>query len=107
MNYELTKQFHKLLTGFRLVEGSAECTGGGNGVLLLHTAHLHAHMAGFHHHHHTHRMKGLFNAVLDLLGHTLLHLQTMAVDVHHTGNLAQSRDVALGDVGDMGLAVEG
>jgi len=52
-------------------------------VLLFHTSHLHAHMLGFYDYHHALRFEGFLYAVLDLLCEALLHLKTMAVDVHH------------------------
>jgi hypothetical protein len=44
-------EIHKFLTGFSLIEGSAEVTGGSDAVLLLHTTHLHAHVACFYYDH--------------------------------------------------------
>ena len=64
----LPEQIHEFLPGLCLVEGAAESTRGGDGILLLHTAHLHAHVAGFQDHHHTHGVKRRLDAVHDLLG---------------------------------------
>ena len=63
-------------------------------------------MARLYHHHDPHGVESLLDAVLDLLGHALLHLETVAVDVHHAGNLTQAGDASRGDIGHMSLAVE-
>ena len=99
-------EVHELLSCLSLVEGTTEVAGGGDGVLLLDASHLHAHVLGFYHDHHTEGFQGVLNAVLDLLCHTLLHLQAVGIDVHHTGYLRESCDIAVGDIGHMGLAVE-
>ena len=70
-------KIHEFLTGLRLIEGSAEVTGCGNGVLFFYPSHLHTHVTGLNHDHHTKRMQGLLNALLDLQRHTFLYLQTM------------------------------
>ena len=51
-------------------------------------------------------MECVLNAVLNLLREPLLHLQAVAENVYHTGYLAQAGDVAIGNIGHMGLAVE-
>ena len=51
-------------------------------------------------------MQCLLDALLDLQRHTFLNLQAMGKDVHHTGNLRESRDVAVGNVCHMSLSVE-
>ena len=63
-------------------------------------------MLGFYDYHHALRFEGFLYAVLDLLCEALLHLKTMAVDVHHAGYLAQSCDVSVGDVCHVSLAIE-
>ena len=40
-------KIHEFLSRLGLVEGTAEVTGGCDGVLLLYTPHLHAHVFGF------------------------------------------------------------
>ena len=102
-----TKQVHELLACLGLVEGSTEVAGGGDGVLFLYTTHLHAHVLGFYDHHDSKRLKCLLDAVLDLLRESFLHLQAVAVDVHHAGNLRETRDIAVGNVGYVCLAIEG
>ena len=59
-------KIHELLAGFSLVEGSAEVTGCGNGILLLHPSHLHAHVACFDDDHDSQRVQRLLYALLDL-----------------------------------------
>ena len=89
-----------------MVEGAAELTGGGNAVLFLHTAHLHTHMAGLNDYHDTQWVQRLLDALLDLQRHSFLDLQPVGLDVHYTGNLRQSRDVAVRNIGNVCLAVE-
>lgn len=102
-----SKEVHKLFTGLCLIEGTAEIGSRGDGVLLFHATHLHTHMLSFDDDHGSHGMERLLDAVLNLLCHTLLYLQAVAVDVHHTGNLAETGDVAIGNVSHMNFAVKG
>ena len=99
-------EVHKFLACLCLVEGTTEIAGGGDGVLLLDASHLHAHVLGLYHNHHAKGLQGVLDAVLDLLRHALLHLQAVGIDIHHTGNLRESCDIAVGDIGHMGLAIE-
>ena len=62
----LFDEVHKLFTCLGLIEGTGEVAGRGDGVLLLHTAHLHAHVLGFDDYHDTQRVEGLLDALLDL-----------------------------------------
>ena len=78
-------QVHKLLTGFCLVEGTTEVASSGDTVLFLYTTHLHTHVTCLDDDHHAQWMEGLFDTLLDLQRHALLHLQTMTVDVDYTG----------------------
>ena len=64
-------------------------------------------MAGFDDDHHAQGLERLLDAVFDLLRHTLLHLKAVGVDIDYAGYLRQSGDVAVRDVGHVGLAVEG
>ena len=98
---------HEFLSRLGLVKGAAEVAGGGDGVLLLDTSHLHAHMLGLYHDHHTKRLQGVLDTVLDLLCHALLHLQTVGIDIHHACYLRKTGDVAVGDICHMCLAIEG
>ena len=52
-------------------------------------------------------MQGFLDAVPDLDGQPLLDLQAAGVGLDDAGNLAQAGDLAIGDVGDVGLADEG
>ena len=103
----MVQQVHELLTGLGLVEGSTELAGGGDAVLFLHTAHLHAHVACFDHNHHSEGVEGLLDALLDLERHALLDLQAVGIYVDNAGYLAEPGDVSVGNVGHMSLAVEG
>ena len=64
-------------------------------------------MTGFDHYHHAQGLECLLDAFLDLKRHALLHLQTVAVDIDYAGNFREPRDVAVGDIGHMHLAVKG
>lgn len=75
--------------------------------MLFHAAHLHAHVFGFNDYHHALRIEGFLDAVLDLHGHTLLHLQAVAEDIHDAGYLGEARYLPVGDVGHVRLSVEG
>ena len=99
-------EVHELLPGFRLIEGTAKVTRRSDAVLLLHTPHLHAHVAGFDDDHDSEGMQRLLDTLLDLKRHALLHLQTVGKDVHHAGYLRESGDIAVRDVGYVGLAIE-
>ncbi len=63
-------------------------------------------MLGFYHYHHTLRIQCFLNTVFNLLGKTLLYLETVAVDIYHTGYLAQTGNLAVRDIGNMHLAIE-
>ena len=95
------------MPGLGLVEGTAEVTGSGDGVLFLDATHLHAHVTGLDNHHHPQGLECLLDAVLDLLGHTLLNLQTVGIDINYTCDLRQAGNVTVGDIGYVSLAVEG
>ena len=101
-----SQEVHEFLPGVERVEYTTIVACCRDAVLLFHTSHLHAHMLGFYDYHHALRFEGFLYAVLDLLCEALLHLKTMAVDVHHAGYLAQSCDVSVGDVCHVSLAIE-
>ena len=63
-------------------------------------------MAGLDNHGHAHRVQRLLNAVANLHRQPLLHLQAAGKTLHHAGHLREARDVTVGDIGHMGLAVE-
>ena len=100
-------EVHKLLPRLGLVEGAGEIAGGGDRVLLLYAAHLHAHVLGFNDYHDAQRVECLLDALLNLKCHPFLHLQTVGEDIDYSGYLAEACDVAIGDVGYMSFAVEG
>ncbi len=49
-------------------------------------------------------MKGLLQAVPDLLREAFLHLEASGIGFHHAGHLAKTRNFPLGDIGHMRLA---
>lgn len=59
----LMDEVHELLTGLCLFEGTAEIAGCGDGVLLLHASHLHAHVFSLNHHDYALWMQSLVDAV--------------------------------------------
>ena len=63
-------------------------------------------MLGFYHNHHTLRIQCFLNAVFNLLGKTLLYLETVAIDINHTGYLAQTGNLSVWDISYMHLAIE-
>lgn len=68
---------HEFLARLCLIERTREGGGGCYGVLLLYSAHLHAHVLGLDDDHNAHRVEGVLDAVLYLLGQSFLHLQTV------------------------------
>ena len=100
-------QPHELTSGTLVLEEAAgERRGGCNGILLLHSAYLHAHVGSLYDNAHTQRMQGILDTVADLDGKPLLDLKTAGITLHHTGDLAESGDIAVGNIGHMGLSIE-
>ena len=97
--YQAKELFSCLLT----VEGSCEIGCSGHAVLFLHTAHLHTHVFGFHHYHNSQGVERMLDAIFNLHRHPFLHLQSPCKNIHHAGNLAQTRDFAIGDIRNMRL----
>ena len=87
-------------------ENPGEGRGRRRRLLLFDAAHLHAHVARFDHDGHAHGVQRLLDAVADLHRQPLLYLQAAGEALHHTGYFGKPRDMAVGDVGDMRLAVE-
>ena len=106
MALPVSQEIHELLAGLCLVECTAKIGCCGNGILLLHATHLHAHMLGLNNNHHTQRIQRLLDTLLYLQCQSFLHLQAARKDLHHTGNLTQSRNIAIGDICHMHFAKE-
>ena len=68
-----------------------KCAGGGQAVLLLDTAHLHAEVARLDDHGDAPWLQRLLNAVPDLAGQPLLDLQAAGKHIHHPRDLDSSR----------------
>ena len=101
-------EVEELLSGLLLShKGSAECRSGRYGVLLLHTTHLHTHMRSLNNYRHAHRVESLLYAVANLDSKPLLHLQAASKALDAARNLRQARNAAIGDIGNVGLAIEG
>src|SRR5438067_1032947 len=80
----------KLVSGLLIVTESAE-HGASDGLpmLLFHSAHLHAEMAGFDNHADTLRSDFFLDGLGDLAGKALLNLQAAREHVDHAGDLAE------------------
>ena len=75
-------------------------------TLFLNATHLNAHMLCLNHHDGTKRIECLLKTITNLFGEVFLHLQTMGEDVHHTRNLAEPYNIAIGNVCHMHLSEE-
>lgn len=80
-------EIHEFLTGLGLLKGTTELTGCGDAVLFLNATHLHTHVLGFDNNHDAERVESLLDALTNLHRHAFLYLQSVAVDINHTGNL--------------------
>ena len=70
-----TNDVHEFLAGLGVFhEGAGEIGGGGDGVLLLDTAHGHAHVLGLDDDGDAKGIEGFLYAILDLLSEALLNL---------------------------------
>ena len=100
-------QAHELAScAFVLEKTARKRRSRGNGVLFLYPADLHAHVGCLDYNTYTKRVQGILDAVTDLDGKALLHLKTACIALHDTCNLAQTGNVAVRNVSDMGFAVE-
>ena len=98
---------HELVPGaFVLEESARKGRRHGDGVRFLDAAHGHAGVHGLDDHGDAPGMQGILDAVADLLGQALLDLQAAGVSLYDAGDLGKSRDLSVGDVGDMGLPDE-
>ena len=100
------QQAEELHSGFCRLEDTAVGTCRSHGVLLFHASHLHTQVACLEHNHDALWFERLADALLDLLRQPLLHLQPVGEDVDDTCDLAQSGDVAIGDIRHMRLTEE-
>ena len=103
----LFDHIQEFLALFDVFENTGIVDGLGDGSLLLDATHLDAHVLSLDHHDSAKGIEGLLEAIANLLGQVLLHLQTVGEDVHHAWNLAETHDVTIGDVGYVYLAEEG
>ena len=102
----MTNQVEEFLAFFDILEHASIVHGLGDRTLLFDAAHLDAHVLCFDHHDGTEWAEGLLKAVTNLLGQVFLHLQTMREDVHHAWYLAETHNVAIGNIGHVNLAEE-
>src|SRR5215469_13148279 len=61
-------------------------------------------MLGFEHYRDTERLYLFHDRMRDLGRQTFLHLQPAGINLYHPGDLGQTDDMAVGQVGDLGLA---
>ena len=87
-------------------EQARECAGGRNGILLLNTAHLHAHVGAFDDDGDALGIQRLLNAVADLYGEAFLYLQAAGERIDDPRNFAQSDDCSVWNVSYMGFSEE-
>ena len=103
----LFDQVQEFLALLGVLENTGIVDGLSDGSLLLDATHLDAHVLSLDHHDSAKGIEGLLEAIANLLGQVLLHLQTVGEDVHHARYLAESYDVAIGNIGHVHLAEEG
>lgn len=84
-------------------EGAGKSRGRRTRTLLLDAAHLHAHMARLDDDGHAERIERLLNAIADLHGQPLLHLQPAGIGLDDARDLRQPGDIAVRDIGYMAL----
>lgn len=99
-------QVHEFLPSLLCLEHTRECGCCGYGILLLHTAHLHAHVCRLYDNNDTHRMQGLLYDFHNLMSHSLLHLQASCEDFHNACYLGKPCDCSVWDVCHMHFPVE-
>ena len=99
-------ELQELFASLGLIESTAEVAGRRNATLLLHPAHLHAHVLSLNDYHHAKRLQGFLDAIAYLLRHALLYLEAMREAVHDASYLAQACDLSVRDVRHMNLSVE-
>src|SRR5229473_4150486 len=95
----------KFVARLLIVTESAEHGAGHRrAMLLLHTAHLHAEVAGFDNHADALGSDFLLDGLRDLAGQALLNLQPAREHVHDAGDLAEPQNTLVREIGDVGLA---
>lgn len=94
----------ELLAGLRAGPHAAKHAACGRGAArLLHAAHHHAEMRGFHDDTNTERLQDLRDRQSDLFRETLLDLESSGEHLRKTSQLRQTQDTAVGDIADMHL----
>src|ERR1700682_6157023 len=89
------------------LEDAQHAAGEDAAVLLFDAAHLHAEVIGLDDDADAHGFQVFLQALGDLPGHTLLHLEAPAVQLDQARQLAEADQAARGDVADMHPAEEG
>ena len=87
-------------------ECAGECGGRGDGVGFLYSSDLHAGMGGFDDDGNAERMERVLDAIADFDGESFLDLEASGVCFDDSGDFAEAGDLAVRDVGDVGLADE-
>src|SRR5690242_2395520 len=75
-------------------------------MLLFYAAHHHAQMASLNHHAHSLGFDGALDGFSNLHRESLLYLQAAGKDIYQAGDLAQSYDFPIRNVGHVDLAEE-
>src|SRR5262245_3088944 len=75
-------------------------------MLLFDATHHHAEMAGFNDHADALRIDGSLDGFSNLCGHALLNLQAARENLDQPGNLAESNNSSVRNIGDVHLAEE-
>ena len=91
----------------RVEERARKCRCGGDGVGLLDAPHGHAGVHCLDDHGDAERLQGFLDAVADLDGEPFLDLEAAGIGLDDAGDLAESRDLSVRDIGDVVLADEG
>jgi len=98
-------QVQKFVAGVLIVLEAAEHRArDGSRVLFLDAAHDHTQMLGFDHNGHALWFNSVVNDFGDLHRQALLHLQAPGEHIDKTGDLAQSNDLPVGNIGDMAFS---
>ena len=90
-----------------LFQRAAHCRGHGPGPILLDPPHGHTHMFSLNHHHHAFGMQHPDQGVHDLMCQIFLDLGAAGKNLHRPGQLAQSRHLAVRQIGDVNVPPEG
>src|SRR5690606_13669433 len=101
-----TYQFQKFIAGFNGFKLSAETRSRCYAILLLHSAHHHAHMRSFNNYGHSLWFQCIVYTFQNIVCQPFLHLQSSRKNINNTGNFAKPYNISIGNVGNMRLSEE-